>query len=38
MKRTFRLDAAFLKAEAREALRTFCAPFSGIYRALFGPL
>lgn len=27
------IDASYIKEQAREAMRTFVAPFSGIYRA-----
>ena len=33
---TFVVDRAWLKQEAREALKTFFAPFSGVYAAFKG--
>ena len=33
---TFVVDSAYLLAQAGEAVRTFVAPFSGVYRALTG--
>ena len=33
---TFVVDRAYFKREAREALKTFFAPFSGVYAAATG--
>ena len=33
---TFVMDRAWLKREAREALKTYFAPFSGVYAAATG--
>jgi hypothetical protein len=32
------VDWSYIRAEALEALKTFFAPFSGLYAAAFGPI